>query len=381
MPYDISEEKRDWYRRVSARSRRRKKAACSGDLVGGAVNVNVPRLRPESLMPRRRRHGLRALSLFSGGGGFDLAFDRAGFDHVASFDVLDICGATLRRSRPDWKVVCGPAGDVSRVDWSSFAGAVDVIHGGPPCQPFSIAGRRNGGSDDRDMWPAFVSAVRGAQPAAFVAENVPGLLDPKFGRYVDEAILAPLASEYRVVQFQLLASDFGVPQVRKRVIFAGFRHRDAARAFRVPAPTHRDRDDLFSPAKRAMGARAALGLPDIGFDCFAPTLRSGFTGPRKSTSVLNSRASQTVWERLRIWPNGVQKNRRAAAMFPPENGHFRMSVQDCALLQGFSDDWTFEGSAYQILGQIGNSVCPPVGYAVAVSVAGALGRIAADAAA
>ena len=154
MPYDISEEKRDWYRRVSARSRRRKKAACSGDLVGGAMNVNVPRLRPESLMPRRRRHGLR---------------------------------------------------------------------------------------------------------------------------------------------------------------------------------------------------------------------------------VLNSRASQAVWERLRIWPNGVQKSRRAAAMFPPENGHFRMSVQDCALLQGFSDDWTFEGSAYQILGQIGNSVCPPVGYAVAVSVAGALGRIAADA--
>lgn len=60
-------------------------------------------------------------------------------------------------------------------------------------------------------------------------------------------------------------------------------------------------------------------------------------------------------------------------MFPPENGHFRMSVQDCALLQGFSDDWMFEGSAYQMLGQIGNSVCPPVGYAVAAAVAGALG--------
>ena len=373
MPYDISEEKRDWYRRVSARSRRRKKAACSGELVRGSVTVNVPRLRPEDLMPRRQRHGLRALSLFSGGGGLDLGFERAGFDHVASFDVLEICGATLRRSRPDWRVFRGSAGDVNRVDWSRFAGAADVVHGGPPCQPFSIAGRRNGGRDHRDMWPAFISAVRGIEPAAFVAENVPGLLDPKFGRYVEEVILAPLASRYHVVQFKLQATDFGVPQVRKRVVFAGFRSPEAARRHHVPSPTHGDRDDLFSRAPRTPGARAALGLPDIGFDCFAPTLRSGFTGPRKSTSVLNSKASQAVWRQLRIWPNGVQKSRKAAAMFPPENGHFRLSVQDCALLQGFSDDWFFEGSAYQILGQIGNSVCPPVGYAVATSVAAALG--------
>ncbi len=373
MPYDISEDKRDWYRCVSARSRRRKKAARNGELVRGSVAVNVPNLRPDDLMRQRRRHGLRALSLFSGGGGLDLAFERAGFDHVASFDILEICGATLRRSRPGWRVFCGSDGDVSRVDWSSFAGTVDVVHGGPPCQPFSIAGRRNGGGDDRDMWPAFVSAVRRIEPAAFVAENVPGLLDRKFGRYVDEVILTPLASKYRLVQFRLLASDFGVPQVRKRVVFAGFRSLEAAHAFRIPDPTHLDRDDLFHCTEYTMGARAALGLRDIGFDCFAPTLRSGFTGPRKSTSVLNSRASQAIWEQLRIWPNGVQKSRKAAAMFPPENGHFRMSVQDCALLQGFSDDWNFEGSAYQILGQIGNSVCPPVGYAVATSVADALG--------
>ena len=258
-------------------------------------------------MPRRRRHGLRALSLFSGGGGLDLGFERAGFDHVASFDVLEICGATLRRSRPDWQVFRGSAGDVNRVDWSRFAGAADVVHGGPPCQPFSIAGRRNGGRDERDMWPAFISAVRGIEPAAFVAENVPGLLDPKFGRYVEEVILAPLASRYHVVQFKLQATDFGVPQVRKRVVFAGFRSPEAARRHHVPSPTHGDRDDLFSRTPRTPGARAALGLPDIGFDCFAPTLRSGFTGPRKSTSVLNSKASQEVWRQLRIWPNGVQK--------------------------------------------------------------------------
>ena len=324
-------------------------------------------------MPPVAPQGLRALSLFSGGGGLDLGFERAGFEHVASFDVLDICGATLRQSRPAWSVFSGHDGDVTRQQWARFKGMVDVVHGGPPCQPFSIAGKRHGRRDDRDMWPAFISAVRAVEPAAFVAENVPGLLDAKFSDYVSEVILDPLAASYRVTKFRILASDFGVPQVRRRVIFVGFRTSKASCRFDVPLPTHRPSRDLFDPANRTNGARAALGLPDVGFDCCAPTIRSGFTGPRKSTSILNSRASQAIWAKLRIWPNGVQLSRDAAAKFPPENGHFRLAVQDCALLQGFPEDWRFAGAAYQVIGQIGNSVCPPVAYAIAKSVATALG--------
>ena len=80
-------------------------------------------------------------------------------------------------------------------------------------------------------------------------------------------------------------------------------------------------------------------------------------------------------EQLHIWPNGVQGDRDAAARFPPENGHFRLSVQDCAVLQGFPDGWSFRGATYQIIGQIGNSVCPPVGYAIADALrSGACGR-------
>ena len=373
MPYELSDQKREWYRLVSAWSRQRKQAASCGKLVAGTKDVNVPNLDPARLMPQQEPHGLRALSLFSGGGGLDLAFERAGFEHVASFDILDICGATLRRSRPGWRVFSGLAGDVCQVDWTSFKGSVEIVHGGPPCQPFSVAGKRKGGKDGRDMWPAFTATVLKLKPSVFVAENVTGLLDAKFDDYVGSTILQPLAPRYHIVKFRLLASDFGVPQVRKRVFFVGFRSRKAARAFRIPSPTHGRCDDLFAPGNRTLGARAALGLPDIGFDSFAPTLRSGFTGPRKSTSILNSKASQEVWERLHIWPNGVQRNRDAAARFPPENGHFRLSVQDCAVLQGFPEDWRFEGAAYQVIGQIGNSVCPPVGYALAKSVAQALG--------
>ena len=372
MPYHISEERRDWYRQVSVRARRRKNAASSGELAPPR-QLNVPNLDPATLMPALAPHGLRALSLFSGGGGLDLGFERAGFRHVASFDSLEVCGETLRQSRPSWAVFSGPEGDVTQQQWSRFKGAVDVIHGGPPCQPFSIAGKRNGSRDDRDMWPAFIAAVREVKPAAFVAENVPGLLDSKFSGYVHDVILKPLAASYEVVKFSMLASDFGVPQLRRRVIFVGFRSGSASRSFGAPLPTHRSLDDLLGCANHTLGARSALGLSDIGFDCCAPTLRSGFTGPRHSTSILNSRASQAIWAKLKIWPNGVQRSREAAARFPPENGHFRLSVQDCALLQGFPEDWRFAGAAYQVIGQIGNSVCPPVAFAAAKSVAMALG--------
>ena len=74
----------------------------------------------------------------------------------------------------------------------------------------------------------------------------------------------------------------------------------------------------------------------------------------------------------RQWPNGVQGSLEAAVRFPPENGHFRLSVQDCGLRQGFPEDWRLKGAVYQAIGQIGNSVCPPVGYAVANSIADAL---------
>ena len=323
-------------------------------------------------MPQQHQNGLRALSLFSGGGGLDLAFDRAGYEHVASFDTLDICAATLKRSRPAWSVFGGANGDVCKVDWSSYRGRVDVIHGGPPCQPFSIAGRRRGNADERDMWPAFIAAVIAVKPAAFIAENVPGLINARFDQYVRDSILRPLEADYEVVSFRLQAADFGVPQSRNRVIFVGFESHSSASSFAVPEPTHVPQDDLFS-SQHTPGARCALGLSNIGFDCFAPTLRSGFTGPRKTTSILNSRASQAVWDRLQIWPNGVQRTRLDALKFPPENGHFRLSTDDCALLQGFPEDWVFEGAVYQVLGQIGNSVCPPVGYAIAKAVLDALG--------
>jgi len=121
-----------------------------------------------------------------------------------------------------------------------------------------------------------------------------------------------------------------------------------------------------------MGMRQALGLPDIGFDDLSPTIRSTLTGPRHTTSILNSVSARQRFERLQIWPNGVASSREQAHRFVTPNGHFRLSVPDVALIQGFPDDWPWVGATYMTLGQIGNAVPPPLAYAVASSVAKAI---------
>ena len=121
-----------------------------------------------------------------------------------------------------------------------------------------------------------------------------------------------------------------------------------------------------------MGVRGALGLGSIGIDALAPTLRSTLTGPRHTTSILSSVSAQRKWRALRIWPNGVAATREAASAFPAANGHFRLSVADCALLQGFPAAWKFDGAVYMSLGQIGNSVSPPMAYQLGLAVGQAL---------
>jgi DNA (cytosine-5)-methyltransferase 1 len=377
MPYDLTQDQRDRYRETTRRAQQRKQELLRNHTPSASNHKPFEgRLDVRDLMPLVEPNGLTALSLFSGGGGLDLGFEQAGFSHAASFELLDICGDTLRTNRPQWTVHSGDlAGDVTTTDFSPYRG-IDVVHGGPPCQPFSVAGKQAGADDPRNMWGEFIRCVKTTKPRAFVAENVVGLLDQKFEAFVQRVILDPLnkgKEKYTIFRFKLAAHDFGVPQARRRVFFVGFRNKRDADRFIHPAPTHGDVDTIFGPLLPRNTARRSLGLPDIGFDEVAPTLRSGFTGPRKTTGVVNSKASMNIWGRLELWPNGVQPTHDLASAYPPENGHFRLAVSDCALLQGFPEDWKFSGAVYQALGQIGNSVCPPVAYAVARSVARALG--------
>ena len=384
--WNITEEEREVYRLRSKASSRAKKEALSGKGIEPIHPLNVPQLNPELLMPQLAKNRWRSLSLFSGCGGLDLGFERAGFTHVAAYDILPEAGINLKKNRPHWQVFAGEKGDVRKINWRGLNGLVDIIHGGPPCQPFSIAGRQQGKEDSRDMFPEFVRAVLEIEPLAFVAENVVALGNKKFSEYVKEVIESPLAKKYKLTRFILTASDFGVPQIRKRLFIIGFRDGKILAKYQPPLPTHYwhhlakeksrqavqlnlfDNFNYSEKLKPCMGVRQALGLPDLGFDALSPTIRSALTGPRHTTSILSSVSAQKAWEKLQIWPNGVAENREKARLFVAKNRHFRLSVPDCGILQGFPEEWRIGGPVYMALGQIGNAVPPPMGYRVAASL-------------
>lgn len=123
QPWDhLTDDDREKYRQRSASSRKAKLKAMRGDGPPPVHPINLPRLNPEDLMPRVAPNGLRSVSLFSGCGGLDLGFERAGYQHVASYDILEPAGETLRRARPDWEIFSGDDGDVRSVDWTRYQG-------------------------------------------------------------------------------------------------------------------------------------------------------------------------------------------------------------------------------------------------------------------
>jgi len=374
--WDIPDEKRLEYSKRSKESSKSKQKAISENNIGKYQDIPIPKLNPGDLMPKKSRNGLTSLSLFSGGGGLDLGFDLAGFEHIASYEILNFAADTIRINRPKWTVFSENHGNVIKTNWKKFKNKVDVLHGGPPCQPFSNSGRQKGNQDVRDMLPEFVRSVMDINPNAFVMENVPGLSNAKFQDYLYKGFYSKLQGKYKIKTFKLFAPSFGIPQSRKRLIFVGIRKNKNFIKFKSPSKQY-NYDYLIDSTTNqltinnlpeCMGVREALGLKSIGLDGLAPTIRCSLTGPRSTTSILSSTSSQKKWEKLGIWASGVQKNREIASSFKTKNGTFRLSVDDCALLQGFPPEWKFNGPVYKQLGQIGNSVVPPMAYQIAMSV-------------
>lgn len=221
---------------------------------------------------------ITSIELFSGAGGLALGLHEAGFRHEALYERNQFAVETLRfnqaRKHKALKGCDIHQADVREVDFSQHAG-VDLIAGGPPCQPFSMGGKAGGMNDSRDMFPQAVRAVAEIAPRAFIFENVRGLLRPAFANYVEfirlqmefptfpvsgniswEQNLARLqrykersgacdkALRYRVHVHQVNAADYGVPQQRHRVFFIGFRS-DVQTEWSFPQPTHSEEELLM----------------------------------------------------------------------------------------------------------------------------------------
>jgi len=191
------------------------------------------------------------VSLFSGGGGLDLGFNSAGYNIVWAIDNNSNAVATYKANIGD-HIICA---DINSVDVTNIPCA-DVVIGGPPCQSFSLAGKRNAEDERGQLVWKYIQIIEQMKPKAFVFENVTGLLSAKNseGRKIIE-LLKQAFSEigYMISTKTVNAADYGVPQRRKRVIIVGLKNGDL---FNFPAATHcEDGNGL----KRYVGVEEALG--------------------------------------------------------------------------------------------------------------------------
>jgi len=162
---------------------------------------------------------LTTLELCAGGGGQALGLEQAGIDHVALVEWDRHACATLRLNRPKWNVV---QTDIHNFDATRYEG-VDIVSGGLPCPPFSVAGKQLGDKDERNLFPAAIRIISEAKPRAVMIENVRGILDAVFCDYRLYVEKQLTKMGYRCDWHLFNASDFGVPQLRPRVVFVAVR--------------------------------------------------------------------------------------------------------------------------------------------------------------
>lgn len=304
-----------------------------------------------------------SLEICSGAGGQALGLEMAGFEHAALVEIEPPACATLRLNRPNWNVI---EGDLHAFDGRPFQG-IDLIAGGVPCPPFSRAGKQLGAEDERDLFPQAIRLVDECRPKAVMLENVRGLLDVVFEDYRNK-VEKQLKKLGYVPGWKLLnASDFGVSQLRPRVVFVGIR-KDIAGKFSWPEPGLIEPvtvGELLHDLMKVNGWRGAARWRDQA-NAIAPTLVGG--SKKHGGPDLGPTRSKLAWKSLGVDGMGLWDE-------APERdfvGMPRLTPRMAARIQGFPDSWAFAGKKTATYRQIGNAFPPPVAAAVARQIFAAL---------
>ena len=299
----------------------------------------------------------------AGAGGQAIGLERAGFEHSALIEIEPPACQTLRLNRPQWNVV---EGDLRKFDGRPFKG-VDLVAGGVPCPPFSKAGKQLGADDERDLFPEAIRLVDEIRPQAVMLENVRGLLDAVFEDYRNK-VERQLKKLGYVPGWKLLqASDFGVPQLRPRVVFVGIR-KELASGFSWPEPglvVPPTVGEALYDLMKVNGWQGADRWREQA-DSIAPTLVGG--SKKHGGPDLGPTRAKRAWAELGVCGHGLWDA-------PPEKdfvGLPRLTPRMAARIQGFPDDWQFFGRKTAAYRQIGNAFPPPVAAAVARQINAAL---------
>lgn len=373
---------------------------------------------------------LSAVELFAGAGGLALGVEGSGFSHSAVVERDTVACETIRKNAANGVISQWPLieDDVREIRYKDLATDLDLLSAGPPCQPFSLGGKKRGRSDSRDMFPETIRAVRELRPKAFLIENVKNLESIASGDYMEYIRLQlqyPEAERktgekwtthlsrlerlhtggkdsagYKLVVRTLNAADYGIPQRRERVFMVGVRA-DLGIEFSFPEPTHSLNALIVSKWKNSdywekVGVATRYRAPAPSrihdkIDAIAATpeaLRKPWVTVRQALAGLPNPKVESAQVSNHEYLNGARvyeghtgspwdepaKTLKAGShgvpggenMLVQDNGSVRyFTIRECARLQTFPDNYVFTGSWGTMVRQLGNAV--PVSLAKIVS--------------
>lgn len=352
---------------------------------------------------------LRCLDLFCGAGGLSCGFHMAGIKTVVGIDFDKAAIDTFNRNNLGKGIVADLETISSEEIKKQCGGYVDMIAGGPPCQGMSLSGPRKEEDKRNRLYKSFVRIVKDLSPRVVLLENVPGMVS-LFGGKIKDAIMEEFSSLGYQMQYKIMrASDYGVPQHRRRVVFVGIKKG----TFEYPPITFTETPDLLNQKKMVSCSEALSDLPTLSTtDYLGEDIQQYTTSPQNEFQKLMRNNSKVVRNHIAAahsdyvrhiislvpaggnyhsLPPELQSSRNfhvAWTRFPDDapaptidtghRHHFHYkecrvpTVRECARLQSFPDDFIFYGNKTQQFRQVGNAVPPLMAKALGEAIRRAL---------
>ena len=339
------------------------------------------------------------LDLFSGCGGLSHGFSKAGYRVLAGMDNWDISLQTFKKNHPSAKTVTADISKLSPLEAAKKLGlkknGIGIIVGGPPCQGFSLSGKRDVNDPRNLLYKGFVEYVNFFRPTAFLMENVPNILSMDNGAVRDKILSDFEALGYTVSYKILLASDYGVPQNRRRAFFIGLKN---GKVFNFPSPMYGEKDGLM---KKLTTKDAISDLPNRDLtdgqryttpavSDYQKKMRVGSRGVYNHQAVVHTEKTKSIISLVpdggnyKNLPKALQNTRKVNIAWTRfssskpgytidtgHNHHFHYkynrvpTARESARIQSFEDNFYFCGTKGEQLKQIGNAVPPLLAYQVA----------------